>query len=476
MRKKNYYLRIILMGVAGTLFLSLVSLFFFIKISDMVANDYRYGYLLYIARSIERTHEQVPIKDIMVTDFPAPDPPKDDSYPLIQATEQNRISLWLVHEDGRLISSNNAKDLPFKWSEIPRPSKIHGILSSESHLFSPKAFVVKLDTKPLTYLISYNKKSLIHGPFLWIQGLHTFTTAALAVVIALSLSFYYLRRKSKEARDVLTDLESGNLKARFEIKRFDQFGNLILDFNRMADQIERLVTKLSETESSRSNLLQDLGHDLRTPLTSLTTSLDTLRTHFDRISEEDRTELFEMISADIRYFKDLLEKLTIVATIENPHYKSSTEIVDLSELLEAEIKNRQNSSLNRLRWTLSQDSANHQILGDQHLITRLFRNAFDNASHYARDEVHVKISTKEGKLQISIQDDGPGLSEDALRSFGKRRERRHVKERNAHDFSLGLGSVIMKAITQAHDGVLKMSNTSKGACLQMTFNYLSMKI
>lgn len=470
MKKKNYYLRIIFMGVAGTLFLSLVSLFFLIKISDMVANDYRYGYLLYIGRSIERAHEQLPIKDIIVNEFPPPAPPKDDSYSLIQATEQNRISLWLVHEDGRLISANNSNPLPLTWDEIPKPNKVHGILSSESHLFSPKTFVVKLDTRPLTYLISYNKKSLLHGPFLWMQGLHTFTTAAIAVVVALSLSFYYLRRKSKEARGVLTDLESGNLKARFEIKRFDQFGNLILDFNRMADQIERLVTKLSETESSRSNLLQDLGHDLRTPLTSLNTSIETLKFHFNEISKEDRDELFEMISADIRYFKDLLEKLTIVATIENPHYKSSTEIVNLDELLEAEIKNREVSPQNSLKWSFTSSSRDHRILGDQHLITRLFRNAFDNASHYARTEVMVKISTKADLVQVSILDDGPGLSEDALRSFGKRRERRHVKDRNAHDFSLGLGSVIMKTIAEAHDGVLKMTNSSQGACLQITFH------
>ena len=477
--KKSLFFRLSLLSVLGALTLSLISVFCLVRISDMVVEDYRYGYLLYIARSIEKTSEEKPIALINMSKVEAPPVSKNKNVSLMEIAEfgsathdqpHTKPSLWLVSENGEVISTNTEKKFPSKWTVLPHPKKVHGIEAHENFLLDPKTFVVKLDTTPVTYLVSRNEKTLFQGPFLWIQGMHTFTTAAFAVLIALSICFWYLRKKSTEARKVLAQLEAGDLKARFDVKRVDEVGSLILDFNRMAEQIERLVNRLSVTEASRSNLLQELGHDLRTPLTSLTTSFETLKYHSDKISTSDRDELFEMMGSDIRYFKDLLEKLTIVATIEGPKYKASTETIDVQEILESEIRNRQVAS-GHLNWRLQLDDKNHSMMaGDQHLITRLFKNAFDNASRYASHMVKVSVNSTKDRIEVFVMDDGPGLSHEAIESFGKRRERRHVKERDAHDFSLGLGSVIMKTIAEAHDGSIQMSNLSThGACLKVTF-------
>jgi methyl-accepting chemotaxis protein len=276
-----------------------------VRISDMAVGDYRYGYLLYVARTIEKSNIYQPVSKINVNKVKAPPEPAGDSLNLLKITEfgqdfaeegaekRPKPNLWLVSEEGIVLSANNKNPLPIEWKKLRVPKKIHGIESNEEKFgFEPKTFAVKLDTTPVTYIVSRNERALFQGPYLLIQGAHTFTTAALAVFLALSISFYYLRRKSTEARKVLGKLEAGDLKARFEIKRFDEFGNLILDFNRMAEEVERLVMRLRETELSRSNLLQELGHDLRTPLTSLTTAFETLSEYHDQLTTDDRGELF----------------------------------------------------------------------------------------------------------------------------------------------------------------------------------------
>ena len=246
----------------------------------------------------------------------------------------------------------------------------------------------------------------------------------------------------------------------------------------MASEIERLVKRLKDTEISRSNLLQELGHDLRTPLTSLNTAFETMREHSDVLSFEERNELFSMIATDIRYFKDLLEKLTLIATIDGPHYKSSTEKIHLSTLLENEIQSRKVATGESLEWKLIVgENSSPVILGDSHLITRLFRNAFDNAARYAREMITIKINDLKDQVEILIQDDGPGLTYETLETFGKRRERRHRKEKGPENFSLGLGSIIMKTIAQVHGGQLEILNLMKsgeiqGACLKVTFQKL----
>lgn len=486
--KSLLYFKLFFISIFGALAISLISLFCLVRISDMAVEDYRYGYLMYVAKAIEKSNDYQPVSKINVNKVKAPPEPAGDSLNLLKITEfgpdlgephkdkRPKPSLWLVSDGGVILSSNSELNFPIEWKELKIPKKIHGIESNEeSYGLTPKTFVVKLDTTPVTYLISHNERTLFQGPYLLIQGTHTFTTAALAVFLALSISFYYLRRKSSEARKVLGRMESGDLKARFEIKRFDEFGSLILDFNRMANEIERLVMCLRDTEISRSNLLQELGHDLRTPLTSLSSAFETMKEHHELLSSEEKSELFSMIQTDIRYFKDLLDKLTLVATIDGPHYKSSTEQINLNFLLETEVLSRQIASGQTINWSLHQDGTTTPIiLGDSHLITRLFRNAFDNASRYAVSSIAVSVNDLKDKVEILVLDDGPGLSEDSLKDFGKRRERRLRKEKNVEDFSLGLGSVIMKTIAQVHGGQVDMFNhfshdKVSGACLRVVF-------
>lgn len=486
--KISLYLKLFLISVIGALTISLISLYTLVRISDMAVEEYRYGYFMYLARAIEKRNNYQPVAKINVNKVTAPPEVKGDSYNLLKLTEfgpdlgaspndsRPKPSLWLVSQKGTVLSANTNQPLPIEWKKLKKPKKIHGIRSNEQRfLLEPKTFVVKLDTTPVTFLISYNERTLFQGPYLIIQGTHTFTTAALAVFLALSISFYYLRRKSEEARKVLTKLGAGDLKARFEIKRFDEFGNLILDFNRMANEIERLVMRLQDTEISRSNLLQELGHDLRTPLTSLSTAFETLKEHNDLLSSEEKSEVFAMIGTDIRYFKDLLDKLTLIATIDGPHYKSTTEKINLNSLLETEVLSRQIAAGQSLSWNFIQgNSSKPMILGDGHLITRLFRNAFDNAARYAVNTITVKINDLKDKVEILVMDDGPGLTEEAIQSFGKRRERRQRKDKDPNDFSLGLGSVIMKTIAQVHGGQVEMTNHMdkdkiNGACLRVVF-------
>lgn len=465
----------------------------------MVVEDYRYGYMMYIGRKIEKSSEKNPILQMNINKFPAPPLPNKNALTLLKVTEiagpvpapeplrpqkkKNRLLekmpdqkgpkplLWLVSEKGKIISANTQQGLPEFWEELPKPRRIHGLAFTESFLFRPKTFIIKLNTSPSAFLVTHNPRSLFQGPFLWIQGLHAFTTAALAVFLALSLCFYYLRKKSAEARNVLGKLESGDLKSRFEIKRFDQFGNLILDFNRMADKIERLVKRLNDTETSRSNLLQELGHDLRTPLTSLGTSFEAIKFHSNQMTDEERQEIFSMVDADIRYFRNLLENLTIIATIDESHYKTSSEKIDLVDLLESELKHRQTASGEELKWSfVSSSHKRSYIHGDQHLVSRLFRNAFDNSARYAMEKIKVEFVSTNDYLEVVVTDDGPGLTEEAILSFGKRRERRQIMDYSPRNFSLGLGSVIMRTIAEVHDGTITISNSKpQGASLRVQF-------
>ena len=277
----------------------------------------------------------------------------------------------------------------------------------------------------------------------------------MAMFLALLIVFFYLRKKSQLAAKVMSALESGNLKARFEIGRFDEFTSLLCDFNRMADQIEKLVVKLRNAESARSQMIGELGHDLKTPLTSMMTNTETLVSYFDKMSSEDRNDLLSQLKSDILYFKHLIESLTEMASLDEPSYKLKTTELDLEAHLREELKNRQTTST--LNWTFEIQGKNKIIQADPHLINRLLKNALDNSARFAKSSINIKVSSTNNFLKINVMDDGTGLTPVEINLFAKRRERRKRRE-GSDEFSLGFGSIIMKSIVELHGGTISISN------------------
>jgi K+-sensing histidine kinase KdpD len=97
-------------------------------------------------------------------------------------------------------------------------------------------------------------------------------------------------------------------------------------------------------------------------------------------------------------------------------------------------------------------------MGNAHLMQRLFRNGLENAFSFARSKVETEIQYTDGYTVVSMRDDGPGLSAEALESFSKKRSTRYQDPGQDGRLSVGLGSVIMQAIAVAHGGQISIQN------------------
>ena len=154
--------------------------------------------------------------------------------------------------------------------------------------------------------------------------------------------FRSLRESVVLADSVLADLQGGNLKARFPVRSKDEIGRVMSRFNRMADEIERLVEQIRGVEKSRMALLQELAHDLRTPVASLKNLLETLDAY--QLSEAKKSgekdpvgvELVTLAIKEVEYFERLVEDLLVLAQVSEPRYRSGKDQVLFNELLEDE--------------------------------------------------------------------------------------------------------------------------------------------
>ncbi len=383
---------------------------------------------------------------------------------------------------------SNEKNLMLSWSEIKKPTAPYQFEAMKTenpndgplgHPLIPDG-LIRFSGEPAQYLyVSHNSPAgLPHGPSPAGFFFATFGSLILSILtgvgFALALLFRSMRAKMALADSVISDLKSGNLKARFPIGRMDELGQAMSRFNKMADEIERLVERLRAVEKSRMVLLQDLTHDLRTPVASLKNLLSTIEKKGATEDQAIRSELLSLAQREVDYFEKLVEDLLVLAQVIEPRYQSNQNLVSLLEIVEDESESvsAQSSTAEsldsdsknakepkRIKVETSISPSDCQVAGDVHLLRRLFRNAFENAYSFAKSEVIVSIgSANSSELKILIQDDGPGLSATAIKGFGERKSTRSLERSNGNRISIGLGSVIMKTVADIHGGSMNARN------------------
>lgn len=289
-----------------------------------------------------------------------------------------------------------------------------------------------------------------------------------SIIVGIGLSFifltFYVRKKSKQAEEVIAKLRAGDLKARFKIGEVDETSLLMSRFNEMADQIEILVTNLRNTEKARMVMLQELAHDLRTPVASLKQFQEILLHQGHLLDEDSRRRTQTLAMKEVNYFERLVEDLLFLSGVNDPRYSVNFKNVALNELIQDEVDNFETSKIN----VVLELNSNAAIKGDPHLLKRLLRNALSNASRFARSKITVRLHNEHEKLVLEILDDGPGMKDEYLENFGEKKFSREASSDSS--ISIGLGSVIMKKIVTLHEGLFSVSNqSSNGLKLKIQF-------
>lgn len=423
---------------------------------------------IFFARIIDRinpTDKAEALKEVASwqDDFPAPE-------------------MLLLNESGQVLFPEGKKEI-LNWGKLNKPSLPYDFIyvsseGSDSALAFGPPFphmpdaLVKLQGMPDRYLFIrapelpqlMGNNSKIIFPLIGLGSL--VISLLLGVGTTITIIYSGVKKGVSQADDVISEIHKGNLKARFSIHRKDEFGKAMMRFNFMADEIEKLVLNLREVDHARTRLLQELAHDLRTPIASLKNLMETLHTKRQKFTIEIQDEMAELSLKEIYYFERLVEDLLFLAQIKEPSLQVQFPPIDISSALQETA----DDVWTRYQHQEKQIALNQRILKeplkvhcDHHLITRLFRNALENAFSFANSQVLISTRlNEEGKIEILIEDDGPGFGNDTLSTFGTRRVTRKLDNKPNGRLSVGLGSVVMKTIVEALGGQMKASNRLSG--------------
>ncbi|MFC0180062.1 sensor histidine kinase [Thorsellia kenyensis] len=276
----------------------------------------------------------------------------------------------------------------------------------------------------------------------------TFGWVVLVITLVLILCFYvigqFVVKKVNSISQIANEIvTTGNISKRIvRDSHWDDLSKLEIVLNKLLDEIESLMLGMKK-------VTDDIAHDLRTPLTRLRNSLETVE------PANLREDLLREADLLLAMFNGLLR----ITEIESGRRRSAFEWLSLDEIVSdaeafyAPLADEKNISINCMIKST-------RFFGDRNLLFQMCINLIDNALKYTPNggAIDITLLARDAEIVLKIKDTGCGIDTKEIAHIFKRLYR---VESSRHSQGNGLGLSIVEAIVHLHNGMITVENLNQ---------------
>ena len=284
----------------------------------------------------------------------------------------------------------------------------------------------------------------------------------LSSLLAAVVFWLALRKLTRPLRELTTELGAFRSDVSGADERgFDgEIGVLRSAVRAMQRRIAQQFKRLEESDNQRRELVSNISHDLRTPLSSIQGYIETVLVRADQLTAEARAQHLRTALRHVELLGKRIADLFELSTLDAGRVEPKVEVFCLAELLQDVVQNYQLAAQQR-GVRLSLEAGSHMKAGvaaDIALIERVLQNLVDNALRYTASggEVTLALHSRGSQLEISVSDTGRGIAQDDLPHIFERYWRANDIEAIDPGASSGLGLAIVKRILDLHGSVARV--------------------
>ena len=275
-----------------------------------------------------------------------------------------------------------------------------------------------------------------------------FVVITFIIVSSIVISYFYMRHYNK-ALKIVEAVDVGYTDKRIEIKGSTELRSFAAHFNSIMD-------KNNELDSSRSEFVSNVSHELKTPITSIKVLADSLNTQEDVPVEVYKEFMLDIVSEIDRENK-IIEDLLCMVRLDRASSALNISSVNMNELLELVLKRLKPLAAKKNIELLFESFRPVVAQVDEVKITQVISNLVENAIKYNNVDgwVHVSLNADHQFFYVRVEDSGIGIPKD---SQGKVFDRfyRVDKARSRETGGTGLGLSIVRNIILMHHGTIKL--------------------
>jgi signal transduction histidine kinase len=335
--------------------------------------------------------------------------------------------------------------------KLPAIDEVDGGASRHGFRFKPMWLQYVIVTNP------DGSRFLFQGNFgRWLRMYRElFFVMAILISLVLIAAYYFIHRILKPIRrltDGVKQISQGDFNIQMPIIRQDEIGKLTEAFNNMTHKIKEILKR-------RDQLLLDVSHELRSPLTRIKVALEF-------IPEGKQKDL---ILTDLSEIEKMITEILETERSQGGYIKLNMEDHNLVNLV-MEVTQDYKSQKPGIHFNTGDKDLYVKI--DKERIKTVLRNILENAIKFSKPEsrpIEVSIIHDEGNTSVIIRDNGPGIPEEEMVNIFEPFYRVD-KSRSKKTGGYGLGLALCKKIMEAHGGnILILNNKEGGLTVELKF-------
>lgn len=288
-------------------------------------------------------------------------------------------------------------------------------------------------------------------------------------ILVFSAAFLVLQHRSVKyigkISSAMQSISEGDLNTYVDVVGDDEFSAMAENLNKMVEDIRNLMDREREAERTKNELITNIAHDLRTPLTSIIGYLELLRGNASlQLPPELEKKYIDIAYTKSKRLEMLIEDLFGFTKMTYGKMAMKVAQVDIIKLLSQLLEEFYPSFAEKnLTYELSSNVPAQVITADGNLLARLFDNLINNAIKYGADgkRILVKVHAEEEIVTVSVVNYGRVIPEQELPLIFNKFYRVE-QSRSTSTGGTGLGLAIAKNIVEMHGGSIQVSSDLQG--------------
>lgn len=224
--------------------------------------------------------------------------------------------------------------------------------------------------------------------------------------------------------------------------------NLLIYINEYLEKAQKEKIKSMNREREIRKEIENISHDLRTPLTSILGYLELMKD--DDTTQEEQVEYISIIERKSKALQNLIQTFYDVSRLEANDYKMNMQVIDIhKELMEHMLLYYNDFEKRNLNVNIDMIDECVNIEGDIKSIERIFNNLIQNAIKYSKSSLEVKLNKNKEYVNITFINDTENLEEKDVDNLFNRF---YMKDESRHNHSSGLGLTVTKLLIECMNG------------------------
>lgn len=304
--------------------------------------------------------------------------------------------------------------------------------------------------------------------FSWIVLVILIAGSCILFVVIFNLLTRNVTRYIEEITTTIQKISQGDFSSRVDVRYENEFSIIAQNLNIMALDLKLAKEKEEKAENTKNELITNVAHDLRTPLTSIIGYLDILNTKQD-ITDDERSKYVDIVYNKSKRLEALINDLFSFTKLSYGNMPLKSGLLDVVKLLEQQIEEFYPTFEDyHLICEFKANEPSAIILGDGQMIARVFENLISNAIKYGKAGKIIKVITKKeaNYIKVSVINYGSVIPKEDL-PYIFDRFYRVEQSRVEGAGGTGLGLPIAKSIVEKHGGRIEARSSMAGTVFEV---------